>query len=187
MTAAPPPTTTRERYDRATLFFHWLTAALVLTLFATAQIWGFLAKGTPLRHNLQALHISLGILLAAAIVARLLWRLTQGRRLAPLPGMAGLAAKAGHGVLYLLLLGQIALGFMFRWSQGEAFDFFGVFSMPALMAPNPEWRHTLAGLHENVAWALIVLSGLHACAALAHHWWLKDGVLLRMLPGHRNL
>lgn len=186
MTAVHLPTSRRHRYDHATLFFHWLTAALVIALFASAQVWGFLAKGTPLRHNLQALHISMGILLAVAIVGRLLWRLTQGRRLEALPGMAGLAAKAGHILLYALLLAQIVLGFMFRWAQGEAFDFFGLFSVPALMAPNPEWRHTLGGLHENVAWALIILSGLHAVVALAHHWWLKDGVLLRMLPGPRQ-
>lgn len=176
---------THPRYDPATLFFHWLTAGLVIALFATAQVWSFLAKGTPWRHNLQALHISMGIVLAVAIVGRLLWRLTQGRRLAPLPGMAGLAAKVGHGVRYALLLAQVVLGFMFRWAQGEAFEFFGVLSVPALMAPNPEWRHTLGGLHETIAWALIILSGLHAVVALAHHWWLKDGVLLRMLPGQR--
>jgi len=183
MTAAAPSLTVREHYDSTTRFFHWATAVLVVALFATAQVWSFLAKGTPLRHNLQALHISMGILLAVAIVGRLLWRLTQGRHLARLPGLAGIAAKAGHGLLYALLLGQIALGFMFRWAQGEAFEFFGLFAVPPLMLPNPEWRHTLGGLHENVAWALIILSGLHACVALAHHWWLKDGVLLRMWPG----
>lgn len=182
---ADPTRTTRERYDPATLFFHWLTAALVIALFATAQLWGFLAKGTALRHNLQALHISMGIALAVVIAGRLLWRLTQGRRLQSLPGMAGLAAKAGHALLYGLLLAQIVLGFMFRWAQGETFEFFGLLTVPALMAPNPEWRHTLGALHENVAWALIILSGLHAVVALAHHWWLKDGVLLRMLPGQR--
>ena len=185
MPTARTPTPGREHYDHATLFLHWLTAALVVALFATAQVWSFLAKGTPLRHTLQALHVSMGILLAVAIIGRLLWRLTQGRRLARLPGLAGMVAQAGHGLLYALLLAQIALGFMFRWAQGETFDFFGLFAVPALMAPNPQWRHTLGGLHENVAWALVILSGLHACVALAHHWWLKDGVLLRMLPGHR--
>ncbi|NAS96839.1 cytochrome b [Pseudomonas syringae] len=185
MNAIQPSASNGPRYDLATMFFHWATAVLVVTLFATAQIWSFLAKGTPLRHNLQGLHISLGILLTAAIVGRLLWRLTRGRRLASHQGMAGLAAKAGHGLLYALLLAQIVLGFMFRWAQGESFDFFGLFAVPALMAPNPDWKHTLGGLHENVAWALIILSGLHACVALVHHWWLKDSVLLRMLPENR--
>ena len=183
MIATKPLLSARERYDHATMFFHWVTAVLVIALFASAQIWSFLAKGTPLRHNLQALHISMGILLAVAIVGRLLWRTTQGRRLPHLPGLAGLAAKAGHGLLYALLLAQIVLGFMFRWAQGEAFEFFGLFSVPALMAPNPDWRHTLGGLHENVAWALVILAGLHACVALAHHYWFKDGVLVRMWPG----
>jgi len=37
-------------------------------------------------------------------------------------------------------------------------------------------------MHEVLANALVILAGLHALAALAHHWLLKDRTLLRMLP-----
>lgn len=55
------------RYDRLTMSLHWLTALLVIGLFASAQIWEQLAKGTPLRKELQALHISCGLLLAMIV------------------------------------------------------------------------------------------------------------------------
>ena len=63
-------TEARQRYDRVTIALHWTTALLVVVLFALAEIWGFLPRGTPLRRNFQALHISLGILLTAVFVFR---------------------------------------------------------------------------------------------------------------------
>lgn len=54
------------------------------------------------------------------------------------------------------------------------------FSLPAIAAP-----HTLGAaigeLHSAWATAPAILSGLHACAALAHRFVMKDGVLARML------
>ena len=44
-------------------------------------------------------------------------------------------------------------------------------------------RRSTAELHETLATALLILAGLHALVALAHHYILRDGVLRRMLPG----
>jgi cytochrome b561 len=38
-------------------------------------------------------------------------------------------------------------------------------------------------VHEILANALVMLAGLHAAAALIHHWVLRDRTLTRMLPG----
>jgi len=172
------------RYDRLTMSLHWLTAVLVIFMFASAQIWEQLAKGTPLRKGLQSVHISCGILLAAIVIGRLLWRLSRGRRLPPAnQGVMNLAAKTAHLALYLLLLSQIVLGFLFRWAQAEPFSFFGLFDVPTLMTFDKSMKSVFGGLHENVAWAIIILAGLHAVMALVHHYGLRDGTLRRMLPG----
>jgi cytochrome b561 len=42
---------------------------------------------------------------------------------------------------------------------------------------------TLAQLHGTLGDAIIWLAGLHAAAALYHHFFLKDRVLRAMLPG----
>ncbi|MBC3242622.1 cytochrome b [Pseudomonas lurida] len=176
-----------DRYDRLTRAFHWLTAAVVIFMFASAHVWENLAKGTPLRKGLQSVHISLGIAMALLIAARLLWRLFGGKRLkADSHPALNLLAKMAHGCLYLLLLAQIALGFLFRWAQGEPFNFFGLFSVPAPLGVDHEWRGTLGDLHNDVAWAIIVLAGLHAGAALWHHCVMRDGTLRRMLPRPRS-
>ncbi|NWA82077.1 cytochrome b [Pseudomonas sp. D2002] len=179
--------TPSDRYDRLTRTFHWLTAAVVIFMFASAHIWENLEKGTPLRKGLQSVHISLGIAMALLIILRIVWRVFGGNRLkADSHPALNLLAKMAHGCLYLLLVSQIVLGFLFRWAQGEPFNFFGLFPIPAPFVIDHEWRGTLGGLHNNVAWAIILLAGLHAGAALWHHYVLRDGTLRSMLAGSRN-
>jgi cytochrome b561 len=186
-TQETPMNTPTDHYDRLTRTFHWLTAALVIFMFASAHIWENLEKGTPLRKGLQSVHISLGIAMAVLIAARILWRLFGGNHpKADTHPALNVATKIAHGCLYLLLLTQVILGFLFRWAQGEPFNFFGLFPVPAPFVIDHELRGTLGGLHNNVAWAIIVLAGLHACAALWHHYIQRDSTLRRMLPGPRG-
>jgi cytochrome b561 len=184
LVAAAPAGSAGLQYDRATIIFHWLTAILVVLLFASAETWGFLPRGFPLRKGLQSLHISMGILLAAVFLLRLLWRLTRGRRLpdADRNFVAEQASKVVHTLLYALLIGQIGLGFALRWAQAEPFLFFGLFSIPTVIPIDHALARQIEGIHDNVAWMIIILAGLHAAAALIHHYWLRDGLLNRMNP-----
>ncbi|SFU15666.1 cytochrome b561 [Kosakonia arachidis] len=187
--AETTPLLTRQRYDSFTLALHWVTAACVIFLFASAHIWEQLERGTPLRKALQAVHISCGILLAVVMVIRPLWRLfsrySAQFSVPPIEGarLAKLLAHGMHGALYLLLFAQIVLGFLFRWSQQEPFLFFGLFDLSGWVQITPTLRHTLAQWHGTVAWALVFLALVHALAALFHHYMLRDSVLSRMLPG----
>jgi cytochrome b561 len=171
-------------YDRITILLHWLTAVLVIALFALAESWDFLRHGSPLRKELHSIHISLGIVLALVMAVRLGWRATRGRRLPSVSaGLIALAGKAIHHALYFLLAAQIVLGFLLRWAQAEAFMFFGLFPIQFATVKDRALSHALGDLHNIAAWIIIVLAGLHAAAALMHHYILKDGVLKRMLPG----
>ena len=103
------------RYDAITILLHWVTALLVVTLFGLAEFWGFLPRGTPLRHELQGLHISLGLVLAVVATLRVVWRLMFGRTLPEIEStLPYWAAKGVHYLLYILLGGQVVLGFVFR-------------------------------------------------------------------------
>ena len=83
-------------YDGLAIALHWITALLVVTLFALAEIWGFLPRGTPLRHGMQSLHISLGVMLAAVFLLRLVWRNTGARRVVGGGGRAAPVAAPGR-------------------------------------------------------------------------------------------
>ena len=171
-----------DRYDGVTIAFHWLTALLVVALFGSSLLWNYAPRNWGLRW-LEGTHVSLGIGLAAVLVARLVWRLVAGRRLASVGNaVSAPLSRLVHWVLYLLLAAQAGLGFTLRWFQGEDFSFFGLFDIPQLIASNRGLEHTIESLHNLTAWALIYVAGGHAIAALYHRYVLKDGVLRRMLP-----
>ena len=44
-------------------------------------------------------------------------------------------------------------------------------------------KRSARGYHGMVANWLVILAGLHAAAALFHHFVKRDGVLRRMIPG----
>jgi cytochrome b561 len=182
MTSTTDNLVSHNRYDRVTIAFHWLTAALVVVLFGTAFAWNHSPRSWGL-HWLEGVHVSLGIALAAALVGRLAWRAIAGRRL-PAVGTAITAplSRLVHALLYALLAVQVGLGFGLRWLQGEDFSFFGLFSIPSLFTPDRATSHQIESLHNLAGWTLIYVAGAHALAALFHRYVLKDGVLRRMLP-----
>ena len=171
-----------EYYDMPTMLFHRTTALLVLLLFGTAYVWNtWLPHDHYWRPILQSTHVSLGILFAGLFVVRGAWRLTRGRHLPAEAGISGVLSRAMYLVLYFLLGLQVVLGFVLRWSQGDEFQFFGLFSVPALLGPNRTLAHSVDDLHYWVAWIIIVLAAGHSLVALFHHYVLKDAVLKRML------
>jgi len=176
----------RAVYDGMEMALHWTTALLVVTLYALSQIWSFLPRGTPVRLGLQWVHVSLGILLAAVLVTRIVWRLGPGRRVPPATtGLTEVAAQIVHYLLYALLLAVVVLGFCFRWAQQVPLTFFGLLAIPSPYPFAKEQAGAIGNLHWWMATTIIVVAGLHAAAALFHHFVLRDDVLLRMLP-HRH-
>jgi cytochrome b561 len=73
------------------------------------------------------------------------------------------------------------LGWLVLSAAGKPIPFFGL-ELPALIAPNEELAKELKELHETVGTLGYWLIGLHAVAALFHHYVLKDNTLLSMLP-----
>ena len=134
----------RTRYDPPAMALHWLTALLVLTLWTLAQAWDFLQRGTPARHELQALHVSLGLVLIVVLAARIAWRAGPSRRLPPAAtGVVELAARGMHYLLYALLIAEVVLGVCLRWSGPDPLSFFGLFTIPSPFAFTKEQGHTI--------------------------------------------
>jgi len=169
-------------YDSVAIALHWATAFLVVANFALAQTWDWFAK--PTKGLMEDTHMSFGVLLAAVIVARLVWRLIPGHQLSSLEaGWVRIASKGTHYLLYALLVAEAGLGFAFRWGAGRPMEFFGLGIPPLIGEISKPVRHALRDLHDWNGWAIIVVALLHALGALYHHYVLKDRVLERMLPG----
>ena len=168
-------------YDRISIWLHWLTALLVFTNFALGVTWDWFAK--PAKQLMEQTHMSLGVLLTAAIALRLVWRWLPGHEVSSLEaGWMLLASKATHYLLYTLLVAEAALGFAFRWGAGRPMAFFGTGIPPLIGEIAKPLRRELREVHEWIGWTIVILALLHAAAALYHHYVLKDRVLVRMLP-----
>jgi cytochrome b561 len=177
-------TATRTRYDATSIALHWITVLLVLLNFASAELWGLFAR--PTHRMLVVGHMSLGIILSVVVVLRIVWRLLPGHQVEPVSkGWDERLAKAVQYLLYLLLLTQSVLGYIVRWSEGEAMSFFGLLIPPPFAPMTRAWHHTLMERHNQVGWAIVVIALGHGAAALYHHFVLRDRVLVRMLPRGR--
>ncbi|WP_297106696.1 cytochrome b [uncultured Devosia sp.] len=176
-----------ERYDGVTIGLHWLSAILVLALFGSAMAWTYLPREMGLRW-LTGIHVSLGVALTFAVIARLTWRLTAGRRLHSVPStpLAHVAARIVHMALYGLLLIQIGLGFGIEWLGGSPISLFGLVDLPSPFAASRELSSRLESVHGLVAWMMMALVGGHAAAALWHHYAARDSVMTRMIPRLRR-
>jgi cytochrome b561 len=171
------------RFDALTIALHWLALVLLAALFATA--WGrSLAEDAATAGLLLALHRACGVLLWMLTVARIAWRLTSGAAPSPsppLPRPQRLAAAATQYALYALLIVQPILGLAHSLFRGKPFDLL-VVTVPALVPRDADLSHRLHKLHEQAAWLMLALIGLHAGAALFHRFALRDHVLQSMLP-----
>jgi len=171
----------KVRYDKITVTFHWLTAAIFLFMFTSPYIWRLFERRTPPRLELQFLHFSFGLLLLVILIARVVWRLRYGRALSA-PNRSrlyGLALLA-HYLLYAGLFIQIALGIWLRLAQNNPLVFFGLFEIPTPFDGQQEHRKVLAVAHDVGAWMIFLLSIAHALAALFHQFVLKDQLLHRV-------
>ncbi len=166
-------------YDSRTIFLHWATAALVLTLWISGQCIDFFPKGTW-RITARSLHISVGLALGIVLVTRLAWRAGSGSQLPAPAGAVGVIGRIMHLLLYLVLVGIVVIGVACVWIRGD--NLFNLFTVPAFDPTNKPLRHDVVALHGLVANILLAGAALHAVAAWWHHFVRKDGVLKRMWP-----
>lgn len=170
------------RYGRITRLLHWSMAAILAW-----QLGGMLVKlaigRTPLTAFLVGTHVPLGAVLMALVLARVAWALVNlRRRPSHGTGLAGLAVRLGHGLLYLLMLVIPALALMRHYGSGRALKPFGIPIWEAAPGRDIAWmRQPAEMLHGPLGWMLLVLIVGHVVAALAHRFVLDDGVLARML------
>lgn len=168
-------------YDRRTIVLHWLTAALVVSLWVLGQTIDWFPKGTP-RVFARSAHVSLGVALSLVLIARIGWRFDGRAVHLPPAGVAWPAkiATITHWLLYGLLVASVALGIANAWVRGDMI--FNLFRIPAFDSNNRGLRETVEEWHALAANALLIVTFFHAAAALVHHFISKDDVLRRMLP-----
>ena len=73
-------------------------------------------------------------------------------------------------------------GWALTSAHGITLALFGAVHLPNLIASDSELADVLSDYHVSLAWILLIVAGLHAAAALWHHFVRRDAVLAAMLP-----
>jgi cytochrome b561 len=167
------------KYDRRTILLHWLTAALVISLWGLAQVID-LGPTPTARVYIRSAHILLGVAWVVIYVSRVIWRSTEGVSLPPADrGWMQMAAKAAHYGLYVLVAATLLLGLGYEAIRAD--DILTLGRLPSIAPGDRDLRRLIGGWHGTAANALLILAGLHAAAALFHQFVLKDNLLRRMM------
>ena len=172
------------RYGAVAQSFHWLTAILVLVAFLYGPGGSEQRVYSAARDFDRQLHETLGLCVLVLVVLRLLWRLVDSR---PEPGEVapwmGRAARLMQAGLYVLLFAVPLTAIAGAWLEGHPLTLLGGLEIAPRLAQAHAAGTLVAEVHTWLGDAILWLAGLHAAAALFHHFVLRDGVLLSMLPG----
>ncbi len=175
---------TTERYSALSIGMHWLMLLLLAGVYAMINLHDIAPKGSELRADLKTWHYMLGLSVFLLVALRLVIRLFSGLppRIAPeLPHWQERFAKAMHIALYVFMIAMPLLGWLAVSAKGNAVPFFGL-DLPLLLSANKSLAHNLKEIHETIGTVGYYLIGLHAVAALFHHYVMRDTTLTRMLP-----
>ena len=173
-----------QGYGAIAMALHWIVVALVLGAWLLGQFGDELPRGA-LRETGLFVHISAGLAIVAFVMARLFWRIADPP---PAPEESALGVwgervgKAVHYLIYVLLIAVPVAGIVVQFAGGHALPVFGLFEIASPWTADRTFAHNVKEVHEVLANGIMVLIGLHAAAALAHHYILHDRTLLRMLP-----
>ena len=171
------------RYTRTAMAFHWLLALAIFGAFALGLYVADLAP-SPDAVRLITWHKWGGLTILALSGLRLLWRLTHRPPAeVPMPVWQLRAAQLMHLALYALFFAVPLVGWAYSSAAGHPIVWFGVLPLPDFVSVDKALADDLKELHETVAWALVVIAGLHIAAALKHQFIDRDGLIDRMRPG----
>lgn len=176
-----------NQYGTLAKSFHWIVALAIIGMIPFGWYMGDMERG-PERAEMYGLHKSIGITVLLLMIARVCWRIYNGKlpRDNPAhPKWERMLANTVHALLYVCALAMPLTGWGMSSAGGHDVFWFGI-PVPPLVEPNRELGGLFSSIHSAAAWAVISLVSLHILGALKHHFVDKDGTILRMFPGVTN-
>lgn len=175
--------TPSTRFGASSIALHWLMLILIAAVYACMELRDFFPKGSDPRQGLKTWHFMLGLSVLLLVAVRIVLRLASPTPpIVPAPPswqvhMSRLMLVA----LYALMIGMPLLGWLTLSAEGKSIPFFFT-QLPALVNESEFIADWAKEIHEAGATVGYFLIGLHAAAALFHHYIVRDNTLRRMLP-----
>lgn len=178
---------TKEKLSPITVSLHWIVGLTIIALLGV----GIYMEQTH-AYGLYDIHKSIGVIIFAVIMLRVVWRIMNGW-----PEAASQYKKWEHTlskiIHYVLLIGTLMIpisGMMMSGMGGHGIAVFGFELLAENVSPtdpheviplNAGMAKTGAMLHGWVSYILIGALVLHIAGAFKHHIIDGDGTLKRML------
>jgi cytochrome b561 len=182
----PTVVSTRLRYGLVAQAFHWSTVVLVAAAYLVSpgsseqRVYSLASDLT------RQMHETVGILIFAIVLARILWRMIDAvPEAAPMEPWMKYSAKLGHLALYALLIALPLTAIVGAWLEGHPLTLPGAGNFGPMLPQAHVVGQAVSYIHTILGNVIIWAAGLHAVAALFHHSVLRDNVLTSMLPDWR--
>lgn len=172
-----------DRNGTLSIGLHWLMLLLLAAVYACIELKGIFPKGSDLREALKTWHFMLGLSVFVLVWLRLaVHMIGPSPRVEPdPPKWQNLSAKLMHLALYVFMIGMPLGGWLLLSAAGKPIPFFGL-QLPALIGESKPFADLIKDIHQTGGTVGYFLIGLHAAAALFHHYVQRDNTLQRMLP-----
>ena len=182
----------RTRYDAVAIALHWLVVALIIASWALGLYMVELPL-SPQKLKYISWHKWLGVTIFLTALWRVAWRVTHPAPPPPdsMPSWQCVAMGVSHLLLYLLVIVIPLTGWLFSSASGVPTVYLGWVQIPDVVANDKLFAEQLRQAHVSLNVMLSVIVCIHVVAALKHHFFDRDEVLVRMLPflrqpgGHR--
>ena len=176
---------TTTRYGWAAIVLHWLIGLIFIGQFVLGWTMTRIASQRTAFELIQ-LHKSFGFLMLGLVLIRIGWRLTNWSP--ELPEHVGSVERAAAPAVHFLLYAAQLVVPLSGWALVSVSVLeipsmpFNLFVMPNLpLGVSEQAENFWIFSHKWLAYAAIALVVLHILAALRHHFWLRDVVLVRMI------
>ncbi len=171
---------TDDQFGLVAISFHWVMAIIVIGLICL----GLYMSDLPIsmeKLKLYGWHKEFGLLVLMLVVLRMSWRWLNILPELDLPRWEVIAARTVSWAFYFFMFAMPLTGWLMSSYAGLSVSFFGLFTMPDLVASDHDKIIIFKVIHEYLAYCLIATITLHILAALKHHFIDKDNILRRML------
>lgn len=175
----------KDSYGLAAIVLHWAIALLIISQLVMGTVMVQMAN-QRLAFDLIQWHKTFGLLTLALVVIRLAWRLANPLPSYPatIPDLEVRAARGMHRLLYALMFllplsGWALVSVSVLAIPTLAFYLFLVPHLPLGVSERAE--HFWILVHRQLGYVMMAAVSIHVLAALRHHFWLRNSLLIRML------
>jgi len=171
------------RYGVVAIALHWVVVALIIASWALGLYMVDLPL-SPQKLRYISWHKWLGVTIFLIAVCRVAWRVAHAAPPPPdsMPSWQRVAMGVSHLLLYFLPIAIPLTGWLFSSASGIPTVYLGWVQLPDLVANDKLFAEQLRQAHFSLNVTLFIIVCIHVAAALKHHIFDRDNVLVRMLP-----